>query len=165
MAKPEARIPNAIIPELSVSEPVTGSDVTSGILKVGSVIAKIVVVVSTTATGTVVMGAWVVVGVSVVVVAEVSVVVVGATVVVVVLVVVVVVVGATVVVVVVVGATVVVVVGDSVVVVGATGAFGLLGITAPKGCPFLTVLPGWLSTRRTGDKEVSSKLKTAKPNK
>ena len=118
MAKPEARIPNAITPELSVSEPVIGSDVTWGILKVGSAIATIVVVVG------------------------VSVVVVGATVVVVVLVVVVVVVGATVVVVVVVGATVVVVVGGSVVVVGATGAFGLLGTTAPKGCPFLTVLPG-----------------------
>jgi len=57
MAKPEARIPNAIIPELSVSEPVIGSDVTWGILKVGSVIATIVVVVSITATGAVIVGA------------------------------------------------------------------------------------------------------------
>ena len=42
MAKPEARIANAMIPELSVSEPVTGSDVISGMLDVGSVIGAVV---------------------------------------------------------------------------------------------------------------------------
>ena len=83
MAKPEARIANAMIPELSVSEPVIGSDVISGILDAGSVTGAIVGTICSWGASVVVgAGSVVTTGASVVVVTGASVVVVGAKVVV-----------------------------------------------------------------------------------
>ena len=48
---------------------------------------------------------------------------------------------------------------------GTVGASGLFGATAPNGSPFLVVEPGSLSTSSTGERPLSSRLKTANPSR